>query len=77
MLELNFLEQLATSGDIVKREQLLIRLYRRYDEHSSRALDSLVRRLRAKIAEAGISDPDPIKTARSIGYSFAGPIGIK
>lgn len=77
MLELNLLEQLASNAGIVKREQLLMTLYGRYDEHSSRALDSLVRRLRAKIAGAGISDPDPIKTARCIGYSFAAPFDIQ
>ena len=69
--ELQFLELLAaTPGRAVARETLLTRLYLRHDEYTSRSLDSLVRRLRAKItADTGV--PVPIKTAHAVGYCFS------
>lgn len=72
-LELQFIEMLlGTSGHVVSRDLLLDSLYERNDEHSGRALDSLVRRLRAKISAAGKTSP--IKTAHAVGYCFSAPI---
>jgi len=74
-LELKLVELLAaTPGRVVNRETLLSTLYSREDEHSGRALDSLIRRFRAKIASAGY--PSPIKTAHSVGYCFSQPIVV-
>lgn len=74
-LELSLVELLASvAGDIVSRDTLLQTLYKRNDEHSSRALDSLVRRLRGKIAATG--QVSPIKTAHAIGYCFSAPVII-
>jgi two-component system, OmpR family, response regulator len=69
--EMQFLELLAaTPGQPVLRETLLTRLYPRHDEYTSRSLDSLVRRLRSKIAaDTGIEVP--IKTAHAVGYCFS------
>ena len=72
-LELQLLELLvATPGRIINRDTLLISLYQRHDEHSGRALDSLVRRLRAKISSCGYSSP--IKTAHAVGFCFSAPL---
>lgn len=74
--ELKFLELLAaTPGLPVLRQTLLSELYSRNDAHAGRALDSLVRRLRAKIT----SQTDiaiPITTVHSVGYCFIGAIAI-
>jgi two-component system, OmpR family, response regulator len=69
--ELQFLELLAaTPGRSVLRDTLLTKLYPRHDEYTSRSLDSLVRRLRAKIsADTGVAVP--IKTAHAVGYCFS------
>ena len=69
--EMQFLELLAaTPGRAVARDTLLTKLYLRHDEYTSRSLDSLVRRLRAKItADTGIAVP--IKTAHAVGYCFS------
>jgi len=69
--EMQFLELLAaTPGRPVVRDTLLTKLYLRHDEYTSRSLDSLVRRLRAKItADTGV--PVPIKTAHAVGYCFS------
>jgi DNA-binding response OmpR family regulator len=74
--EMQFLGLLAeTPGKPVTRETLLSKLYLRYDEYTSRSLDSLVRRLRAKIMTAsGFSAP--IKTAHAVGYCFSSPLLI-
>ena len=72
-LELQLLELLAlTPGTIVSREILLIGLYQRNDDQSGRALDSLVRRLRAKIVSCG--EIPPIKTAHAVGFCFSAPL---
>ncbi len=72
-LELQLLELLALSpGKVVTRNTLLTGLYDRNDEHSGRALDSLVRRLRAKIVNC--AHPSPIKTAHAVGLCFSAPI---
>lgn len=74
-LEQQLLELLVASpGRIVARDTLLTGLYQRSDEHSGRALDSLVRRLRNKIAAAGHTSP--IKTAHAVGFCFAEPIRV-
>ncbi|BCS52868.1 response regulator transcription factor [Geobacter sp. SVR] len=66
--ELQFLELLAaTPGMPVTREILLMKLYNRHDEYTNRSLDSLVRRLRAKIM-AATDVPQPIKTAHAVGH---------
>ena len=69
--EMQFLELLATTpGRPVMRDTLLTKLYLRHDEYTSRSLDSLVRRLRAKItADTGVAVP--IKTAHAVGYCFS------
>lgn len=63
---------LEQPGGITRREDILERLYQRDDDHANRALESLVRRLRKKIAEAG--GGNPIKTSRGAGYCFSAPI---
>ena len=74
--EMQFIGLLAdTPGKPVARESLLSKLYLRHDEYTSRSLDSLVRRLRAKIISAsGFSAP--IKTAHAVGYCFSSPLLI-
>lgn len=69
--EVQFLELLAaTPGQPILRDTLLTTLYLRHDEYTSRSLDSLVRRLRAKITtDTGL--PAPIKTAHAVGYCFS------
>lgn len=76
LLEFQFLDLLTDSaGKIVSRDALLNALYKRYDEHSNRALDSLVRRLRAKISATGC--PSPIMTAHAVGFCFSAPIIVE
>lgn len=68
--ELQFIELLAlSSGKPVARETLLLKLYQRHDEYTSRSLDSLVRRVRVKIMSA-TNVPVPIKTVHAVGYCF-------
>ena len=61
-------------GRIISRDTLLTGIYQRNDEHSGRALDSLVRRLRTKITAAGHASP--IKTAHAVGFCFTAPIAV-
>ena len=75
--EMAFLEALATTqSGPTKRQCLLHSIYRRDDYYASRALDSLVKRLRSKIgcSESGRS---PIKTAHNIGYFFSADLRIR
>jgi two-component system, OmpR family, response regulator len=74
--EMQFLELLAaTPGRPVVCDTLLTKLYLRHDEYTSRSLDSLVRRLRAKItADTGIAVP--IKTAHAVGYCFSASLHL-
>jgi DNA-binding response OmpR family regulator len=74
--ELKFLELLAaTPGHPVLRKTVLETLYQRHDYHTGRSLDSMVRRLRAKVmSETGAAIP--IRTVHSVGYSFAGVITV-
>ena len=60
-------------GTPVRRDTIAEKLYARYDYHTSRSLDSLVRRLRTKIKNAG-DNSAPIKTAHAIGYLFTAPV---
>ena len=74
--EVQFLELLtATPGKPVDRVDLLSRLYLRHDEYTSRSLDSLVRRLRAKILTA-TGQAAPIKTAHAVGYCFSASLSL-
>lgn len=75
LLELQLMEIFAAAlGHVVSRKALLSGLYNRNDEHSGRALDSLIRRLRAKITVTGHTPP--IRTAHAIGYCFSAPITV-
>ena len=67
-LEFDLLETLARhTGQVLSREQLL-NLVWGYDYYGdARAVDSAIKRLRAKLREAG-SVPEPISTIRGIGY---------
>jgi len=69
--ELQFFELLALSpGKPVVRDTLLLKLYQRHDEYTSRSLDSLVRRVRVKIMSV-TEVPVPIKTVHAVGYCFS------
>lgn len=74
--EMQFMECLAEfPGGTVPREAVLAVLGYRDDEYASRALDSLVRRLRRKIEEEpGL--PAPIKTVHGQGYRFSARVVI-
>lgn len=74
--ELLFLELLASKPGLpVQKRTILTKLYQRDDFHSSRSLDSLVRRLRAKVlSQTGVDIP--VRTVHSVGYCFAGEIVI-
>ncbi|MFL7792911.1 MAG: winged helix-turn-helix domain-containing protein, partial [Anaerolineae bacterium] len=67
-LEFDLLEALARhAGQALSREQLLDQVWR-YDYYGdARAVDSAVKRLRAKLRQAGC-DPDTVSTVRGIGY---------
>jgi DNA-binding response OmpR family regulator len=67
-LEFDLLETLARHpGQVLSREQLLDQVWG-YDFYGdTRAVDSVVKRLRAKLREAG-NAPDLISTVRGIGY---------
>jgi DNA-binding response OmpR family regulator len=74
-MELQVLEIIGKkSGKTVPRDVLLMAIYGRSDEASSRALDAVIRRLRLKIAAGGF--PAPIKTAHATGYCFCAPMRI-
>ncbi len=67
-LEFDLLETLARhAGQVLSREQLLDQAWG-YDYYGdTRAVDSAIKRLRARLREAG-GDPDLISTVRGIGY---------
>jgi len=67
-LEFDLLETLARhAGQVLSRQQLLDQVWS-YDYYGdARAVDSTVKRLRAKLREAG-GDPSTISTIRGIGY---------
>ncbi|WP_305730818.1 response regulator transcription factor [Trichlorobacter ammonificans] len=66
---------LEAPGEPVTRDQLQRLLYPRIDEYSGRALDALVRRLRAKTSHAG-GEPIPIKTVHAVGYCLSEPFAL-
>lgn len=72
--ELRLLELLAAQpGSAVQKRTILALLYQRDDFHSSRSLDTLIRRLRAKVlSQLGLEIP--LRTVHSVGYCFAGEI---
>ncbi|WP_198155858.1 response regulator transcription factor [Herbaspirillum autotrophicum] len=74
--ELKFLALLAaTPGQPVLRKTVLTELYQRHDDYTGRSLDSMVRRLRAKVVAAtGVAIP--IRTVHAVGYCFAGAIAM-
>lgn len=75
--EMQFMAQLAECpGQPVPRETLLIGLYASREEAAGRALESLVRRLRAKITEAA-GTASPIKTSHAVGYVFAADLLVR
>jgi DNA-binding response OmpR family regulator len=72
-LEFDLLEMLARhAGQALSREQLLDQVWG-YDYYGdARAVDSAVKRLRAKLREAG-HGPDSISTVRGVGYRLEKP----
>lgn len=74
--EMQFLSLLLeTPGEAVARELLLQKLYPRTDEYTGRALDALVRRLRAKSSQSG-GEPIPLKTVHGVGYCLSEPFTL-
>ncbi|MYM37779.1 response regulator transcription factor [Duganella qianjiadongensis] len=72
--ELHLLELLAAQpGSAVQKRTILTRLYQRDDYHSSRSLDTLIRRLRAKVLSQ-LELEIPLRTVHAVGYCFAGDI---
>lgn len=72
--ELRLLELLAAQpGSAVQKRTILSRLYQRDDYHSSRSLDTLIRRLRAKVLSQ-LELEIPLRTVHAVGYCFAGDI---
>jgi DNA-binding response OmpR family regulator len=67
-LEFDLLDTLARhAGQVLSREQLLDQVWS-YDYYGdARAVDSAIKRLRAKLREAR-GDPDAISTVRGVGY---------
>jgi two-component system response regulator VicR len=67
-LEFDLLETLARhAGQVLSRQQLLDQVWS-YDYYGdARAVDSAVKRLRAKLRKAG-GDPSAISTVRGVGY---------
>ena len=67
-LEFDLLETLARhAGQVLSREQLLDQVWG-YDYYGdTRAVDSAIKRLRARLREAG-GDPNAISTVRGVGY---------
>ena len=72
-LEFDLLEVLARHiGQVLSRDQLLDLVWG-YDYYGdTRAVDSAVKRLRARLREAGI-DPGIISTVRGVGYRLEAP----
>lgn len=75
--EMQFINCLAVRvGRPVRREELFSALDYRDDEYAHRAMDSLVRRLRRKIAAVSEETFPPIKTIHAVGYCFAAPLTL-
>ena len=77
-VEFKFLELLATSQQqMSSREYLQSQIYPNADKQSSRALDALVQRLRAKLFPASESETDcPLKSIYGYGYHLNEPFKI-
>ncbi len=77
-VEYKFLELLATSQQqMASREYLQSQLYPNADKQSSRALDALVQRLRAKLFPTSESETDcPLKSIYGYGYHLSEPFKI-
>lgn len=75
--ELQLMDLLAAQpGTAVQKRAILARLYQRDDYSSSRSLDTLVRRLRAKIFnQLGVELP--LRTVHAVGYCFAAEISVE
>ncbi len=70
--EFNLLSTLVQSaGQVLTRDQIIVRLNERGDEVFERAIDVQISRLRNKLGEDSRS-PKLIKTVRGIGYVFSG-----
>lgn len=72
--ECELVELLASAADVMPRNELLEKIYHRQDESADRALETLVRRTRRKIAE--IDGDAPLLTVYGIGYTFSVPIEL-
>jgi two-component system response regulator ChvI len=73
LTEFNLLEALARRPGVVKsRAQLLGEAYPNDVHVEERTIDTHVKRLRRKLAEAGAED-DPIDTVHGVGYRFKVP----
>lgn len=69
--EFDFIEKLhEIPYTPIERTSLLIRIFGRDDYYTSRALDSLVRRLRTKMKKADDRNM-PLKTAHGVGYVWS------
>ncbi len=75
--ELQLMDLLAAQpGTAVQKRAILARLYQRDDYSSSRSLDTLVRRLRAKtFNQLGVELP--LRTVHAVGYCFAAEISVE
>lgn len=72
--EFTFLQCLATETPLaVSRKKLLTALDYLQNNYGNRSLESLVNRLRKKIASLGTA---PIKTSNGNGYSFTYPLNV-
>jgi two-component system OmpR family response regulator len=64
------------NGNVIQRKQLLASLDYVDDEHSMRALNTLLHKLRKKILKKTCLE-FPLHTQHAVGYSFSGSIIIK
>lgn len=72
LTEFNLLESLARRPGIVKSRGQLLRETYPHDVHvAERTIDTHIKRLRKKLADA-LADSDPIETVHGLGYRFRG-----
>jgi DNA-binding response OmpR family regulator len=75
--EVELLTRLSSAEcEVVNKYELACSLGYLEDEHGKRALESVVLRLRRKLAQAGCSNV-PIKTVHGIGYTFSAQLVIR
>jgi two-component system response regulator BaeR len=67
---LNGLWQWSQPGRVFSRQQLIMAAYRDHRVVSDRTVDSHIKNLRRKVADAGI---DPIASVYGIGYRLEWP----